>query len=757
MAKICVHLIRCGHFFAEGGNMVRQEIKSFVMHSGEYSGLACTAPCSLYSVLFDNKIIGDPSVSDNAARISKYAECACTFEAEFEITPLVLSMKNVLLRFSGLDTLCHIELNGSEIGMTDNMHRTYDFEVKTKLTLGKNTLKLVFTPPRADKNLRRAYGMPGSDSSPYFADMGIFRKVEIVAFNHKIISDLKVKQTHTEDSVKLDLSIITVGYDEMSRAVATLTSPAGNVYFCGFVGGEGSITISDPNLWWPNGLGMQNLYKLTVNLYSESSIEDTYEIRIGLRTVSVESEGDRVSLIVNGTKMLAMGGEYMSEDILTSRICAKRTRAILEDAKSANFNSIFIHGSGYYPENYFFDACDELGLLVFAQLPVEPSLGEDSPEFSANVKAEIKENLIRIAHHPSLGIILGNDRVYRLFDSDKEAVDFAKGFSAFDGMNVFDIAGKYMQNLMYVGHISLPAYESVTEFCEPEKRNLGSDVFELHGADSTSVIEMISKAYDSYPYANGMYELSYIMGMSSADLSMRDVDEARRRNERPLGIFMRRMNDSWPSLSPSGVDYYGIRKPLYYYERAFFSPVRISVTQKGTRVKFTVSNDMRQDYVGIFAYAIMNRKNQPVFRDSFPIRAKASSNLEVHNVDIGSVLAGHENEYYLYYSISDKSNEPSKGIHLFTKTKRFEFLKPNFSVEVIGNGTEYVATVGADCFVRGVEISFVGEDVSIDKNYFDITGNSPVRIRITTPRMTTIEKIKRIMKLRSVYDLGHEK
>ena len=99
---------------------------------------------------------------------------------------------------------------------------------------------------------------------------------------------------------------------------------------------------------------------------------------------------------------------------------------------------------------------------------------------------------------------------------------------------------------------------------------------------------------------------------------------------------------------------------------------------KGTKAKFVVSNDMRQDYVGVFAYAIMNRKNQPVFRDSFPIRARASSNLEVHNVDLASVISGHENEYYLTYSVADKINDASRGIHLFTKTKRFKFFPQNF-------------------------------------------------------------------------------
>ena len=732
--------------------MVRQEIKSFYMNYGEHKELACNAPCSLYSVLYDNGVIGDPSLSDNAARAAALFGKTCEFYADFEITPLIMSMKNVVLRFSGLDTLCRIELNGREIGTTDNMHRTYDFDVKTKVNLGMNRLRLVFTAPKDVPTLRKARFAFGTEGSPYLPDMGIFRKIEILAFNHKMISDVKVKQTHSENSVRLDLSVSTVGHDDLARAVATLTSPAGNVYFCGFVGGVGSITVTDPNLWWPNGLGMQNLYKLHVNLYSESELEDAREIRIGLRTFSLDKTDTGYSFKVNGEPMLAMGGEYMSEDVLASRLSPKRTRALIEDAKSANFNSILIHGSGYYPDDYFFDACDECGLVVWAELPV----ADTSEECVESIKCELSDNLTRMAHHPSLGVIIGNDSVHSLFSSEREAGEFAESFSAFDGMNIFDINGECKSHFVRVAHDSLPTYATVSRFLEPEYRNLGSEAFEHHGASTAPVMAMLSKAYGSYPYANGMSELSYVMGLSSAELSMRDVEAARREGGKNLGIFMRRMNDTWPSISPSAVDYYGGRKPLHYYERAFFSPVRISAVTSGTRVRFVVSNNMRQDYVGVFTYQILNSKNQPMFRDSFPIRAKAASNLEVHNVDIGSVIKGHEREYYLYYSVADKSNEASIGTYLFTNIKRYRFNKPNYSVEITGNGTEYVATVGADCFVKGVELSFEGSEVAIDKNYFDINGRAPVRIRLTTPRMTTIEKLKREMKIRSVYDLGSE-
>ena len=737
--------------------MVKLEIKSFKMDCGEHKGLPSTVPCSMYSVLLENKLIKDPSVLDNVLELNKNYARGCTFVAEFEVTPLILSMKNVFLRFSGLDTLCAIELNGNEVAKTDSMHVTHDFDVKTKLHLGKNELKLVFTPVTESHTLRKSYFSFGTESAPRLLDMGIFRKVEIVAFNHKIISDVKVKQTHSGGAVRLDLSISTVGYDEMSRAVATLTSPAGNVYFCGFADGEGNMTVTDPNLWWPNGLGMQNLYKLHVNLYSENELQDTYEMRIGLRTLALKKNGDSApTLYVNDVPVLAMGGEYVSEDILLSRLSETRTRALLDTCRTANFNSIFIHGGGYYPEEYFYDACDEFGLLVFHKLPVEETDTEDTAEMRDVLKAEILANLTAMDHHPSFCMTIGNRRVGNLFDSDDETNEFAKAFCDTDGTDFFNANGDFEKHFERIGYTSAPTYETVKRFTDEHTRNLGSPVFELHGAKVDTVTDMLSLALHDYPYANGISELSYITGLSAAEHAMRDVDAIRRRAQRPLGIIMNRMNDSWPSLSPASVDYYGGRKALHYYERDFFAPVRISATCNGTRVKFVVSNDTRQDYVGVFAYQIVDAKNRPVFRDSFPIRARASSNLEVHNVDIRSEIVGHESDRYLSYSITDKCNEISKGLLLFTNIKHFKFNEPDCQIDISGNGMEYLVTVSSDNFVKGVELSFGEEDISADKNYFDITGKAPVRVKLTAKRMTSIEKLRRILKIRTVCDLGRD-
>lgn len=60
-----------------------------------------------------------------------------------------------------------------------------------------------------------------------------------------------------------------------------------------------------------------------------------------------------------------MGADYIPQDNIFGRIREERTRKLLESCVMANFNTIRVWGGGYYPEDYFLDLCDELGLMVW--------------------------------------------------------------------------------------------------------------------------------------------------------------------------------------------------------------------------------------------------------------------------------------------------------------------------------------------------------------------------------------------------------
>ena len=117
------------------------------MTYGEYRGLECTAPCSMYRVLLDHRLIDDPFYGLNELKLTGLSDHDCVFETEFTVDEETLRREHVELVFLGLDTLCRIVLNGEAIAETKNMHRRYIFDVKDRIVAGKNVLRLEFSSP----------------------------------------------------------------------------------------------------------------------------------------------------------------------------------------------------------------------------------------------------------------------------------------------------------------------------------------------------------------------------------------------------------------------------------------------------------------------------------------------------------------------------------------------------------------------------------------------------------------------------------
>lgn len=174
--------------------------------------------------------------------------------------------------------------------------------------------------------------------------------------------------------------------------------------------------ISDPQLWWVNGYGEQPLYICAVTLYDENdACADKNAQRIGLRTLTVSREkdqwGEEFCFINNGVKIFAMGANYIPEDQIVTRCNEVKTRKLLADCKAANYNFIRVWGGGYYPDEYFYDYCDENGIIVWQDFMFACSAYLLTEEFEETVRGEVRDNVIRLRNHPSLGLWCGNNEI----------------------------------------------------------------------------------------------------------------------------------------------------------------------------------------------------------------------------------------------------------------------------------------------------------------------------------------------------------
>lgn len=433
--------------------------------------IPATIPGSVYSCLLENKLMPDPYWRDNELDALKLMENDFLFTEHFVPEKEVLSSDRVILKFDGIDTIADITLNGTFLGHTENMHRSFEFDVKELLKEGENELAVKFFSPlkfcaashEKIKNmestdavpgypqLRKAHCMFGWDWGPRLPDAGFYRPIRLLGVKKARLSDdIRVMQEHEIEETgvhgnvvkKVKLAVTAVMDPvpaEGVHAEITLTDPDGRTT-C-FAADEkeekclgGKLTVENPKLWWPNGYGGQDLYTVTVRLIDDATGEelDQTQKRIGLRTVTVDTspfpeeerdphigpqvredrkEGRHFDFVVNGLRIFAMGGDYIPEDNILQRVTRDRTEILIRDAAEAHYNCIRIWGGGYYLDDFFYDLCDEYGLLLWQDFMFACASYELTEDFEENLKAEFTEVVRRLRHHASMSVWCGNNEM----------------------------------------------------------------------------------------------------------------------------------------------------------------------------------------------------------------------------------------------------------------------------------------------------------------------------------------------------------
>ena len=166
-------------------------------------------------------------------------------------------------------------------------------------------------------------------------------------------------------------------------------------------------------LWWPNGYGEQNLYKLTTKI----KILDYKTIntkQIGFRTVELVQEpldeGLTFFFRVNGLSIFAKGSNYIPASIFPHLSTKKETILhLLTSVKEANMNMLRVWGGGVYASDTFYILADKLGILIWQDFMFACNLYPSAEWFITSVKNEVVQNVRRLKHHPSIALWAGNN------------------------------------------------------------------------------------------------------------------------------------------------------------------------------------------------------------------------------------------------------------------------------------------------------------------------------------------------------------
>ncbi|MDE7177845.1 MAG: glycoside hydrolase family 2 protein [Lachnospiraceae bacterium] len=783
--------------------------------------LPAKIPGSVYGNLLRQGLMPDPYDGMNELEALRLMENDFRFWTVFTLTEEQLAGDFLLLFFEGIDTLAKIYLNGRFLGNTNNMHRIWEFSIGHAARVGENELMVEIASPtryieeenrkvftggsgdamRGFPHLRKAHCMFGWDWGPRLPDAGIFREVSVVSGKKAAISQVYIKQNwKTTDEVDITYIITrrifggeddygdahelrTALYDPDGVLIAEKSSKEAERDENEGTEAWDTITVKNPKRWWPNGYGEQPLYRAEVTLLDEEGcVLDHWSRRIGLRTLTVNTDKDEWGQCfaheVNGVKIFAMGADYIPEDNLFSRITPERTRRLLKDAVAANHNCIRVWGGGYYPDDWFFDLCDELGLIVWQDFMFACASYELDKDFEWNIREEIRDNVRRIRHHACLGLWCGNNEMEtQTLDgawqpSMKQKCDYIKIFeyiipkilkeedpdtfywpsspssggnyddpwnenrgdthywAVWHGNKPFtDYRNYYFRYLSEFGFQSFPCLKTVETFTAPEDRNIFSRVMEMHQRNVGANGKILTYLSATYLYPRDFEMLLYASQLLQADAIRYGIEHFRRNRGRCMGTVVWQLNDIWPVASWAGIDYYGRWKALHYVEKRAFAPVMISCEEVGelSERPFCVAQP-----VSIEKSARLHVANETMTQVKGTVRwslRKACGEVLLEGAQeiIVEPLSGFwlekldfsdydELEVYISYFFEQEGTVVSEGTSLFTAPKHFGFHDPKLSWRREG-GTLVITAVA---YAKSVEIQGVDGDVKLSDNFFDL-------------------------------------
>ncbi len=814
---------------------------------GKTMKLPATVPGTVHTDLIASKVIDDPFYRDNELDVLWIEDQTWIYTHQFEVPKNFLDHKIIQLHCLGLDTLAHVSLNGSPIGSTDNMFRTWTFDAKKHLKAGKNKLEVKFDPvfPYLDaKNkqrkipglqegirpvgyrkrdagnwIRKAQCNFGWDWGPALVTCGIWRGIALVAYDSARLTDVQIQQRHKQKAVDLSVNLEVEKSDRKALIADVKVSYKSTILAheaISFTGKKASakLSISDPKLWWPNGMGEQPLYDIHVTIKDElGKTVDVDQKRIGLRVFNLRRKKDQVGesfeFLVNGIPFFAKGANWIPADTFVTRITPERYKNLISSAAEANMNMLRIWGGGIYEDDIFYELCDELGLCVWQDFmfacATYPSFDQ---AFMNNVKVEAEQNVKRLRHHACIALWCGNNELEQRWvdedwtDTAMSWVDYKKLFEKllkdvvkkhdpqtdyWPGSPHTPSANRYEYNdptcgdthlwdvwhgrqpfewywdyppprfISEFGFQSFPEPKTVNGYTKHADRNVTSWVMEHHQRSGIGNAVIMSYMMEWFRFPKN-FEGALWMSQILQGLAIKyAIEHWRRSMPRSMGALYWQLNDCWPVASWSSLDYHGRWKALHHMTRKFYAPLLLSAIEdwQQSTVEIHLSNDHATTINGDVRWVLTNIEGKKLDSGKFAASIATQKSRKLKTLNFKSQAETHHGRNLMVWLefVQDGKIVSSQLITLY-KPKSLELKNPKLETKVKAKKDgSFQLSIKSEKPAMWAWIELDQIDIQCTDNFFHVRPGQTKSVIVYPEKKMSLKQFEKQLKLKSLFNL----
>ncbi|WP_299655795.1 glycoside hydrolase family 2 protein [uncultured Tateyamaria sp.] len=778
-----------------------------------------TAPMALpgdgISALRDAGVIPDPYWGQNEYDLRWIAERDWLLTRTFRVTD-----RKMVLVLSMLDTVVDVSLNGQAVLHADSMFRTYRVDVSDALVSGENVITLhVRSAPREARRRAEAQPFPvpfqvdncpiphgnmlrkpecdfGWDWNIALAPFGLYGDIRLEPAGPRI-ADIIIAQKHEAGRVEVRVTARTEGIKDGTQIEVSLCGVAASATIHQSEA-TATLRIDQPQIWWPAGQGPQILHDLKV---SAKNVHATR--RIGLRDVQLvtaqDATGTGFALHINGRPVFMKGANWIPADALGSAITPEVCRDLLQSAVDANMNMIRVWGGGRYEPDWFYDLCDEMGLLVWHDFMFACHLYPATDDFLTAVQMEVTQQVARLNHHACIALWCGDnellgalnwydesrkdrDRYLVAYDRLNRTIETALKATAPDAVwwpsspspgpmsfsgdwhddrsgdmhfwsvwhegrdfdHYRDITPRFCSEF---GFQSYPSMDVIRRFADPADFNIAAPVMESHQKNTGGNARIAETMFRYFRFPVGFENFVYLSQVQQALAIKTAVTHWRSLKPHCMGTLYWQLNDTWPVCSWSSLDHGGGWKLLHHVARRFYADVIVAAVPTAQGTELRVVNDLPSaTTVRVEAFAV-STAGQSRALDTAAVSAPPDAAVAVAMIATDAI---GDNEVLMFdWSVEDG---PTRTDHFALRPYKAYALEPaGITTDTSWQDDAWVITLTADRLALFVAIE-VDQPGRFSDNAFDIIPGRRVTTRFT-PALTETQPTFTIRDLHSAtYD-----